>query len=179
MSQNGRSSSSVGQGSRGIGAAVLSRSGDPGLSGERISLLKRYNPPVGAPFILSLKAAAMGVGKVGKAGSLAFASLPLKLELIGVFGDISEPSSAFGADKFRVFMFLRLEDEKFLRSPDRDWVRPGEPERGFSFDSSRGRGGVGGRWEDSENPSMENPDGICAAVCGISGLPLMADASCR
>jgi len=77
MSQNGRSRYSVGQGSRGIGAPALSGFGDPGLSGECISLLNRYIPPVGIPFILSLKARAMGVGSVGIAGNLPLTSLEL------------------------------------------------------------------------------------------------------
>src|ERR1700683_5103763 len=91
ISQNGRSKYSVGQGSRGIGAPALRGFGEPGLSGEWISPSKRYIPPVVTPFCFSLKAMAIGVGRVGMAGSLPLASLGLNCELRGVFGDTSEP----------------------------------------------------------------------------------------
>jgi hypothetical protein len=91
-----------------------------------MSLLNRYRPPVGAPFILSLKAVAIGVGN---GGSLPFVSLGLKVEL-GVFGETSDPSSIPETDKFRLFIFFKLDEEKFFLSPDLDWVRPGEPDRG-------------------------------------------------
>lgn len=116
MSQKGRSRNSVGQGSKGIGAPSLRGLGEPGLSGECISLLNKYKPPVGAPLILSLKAAAIGVGSVGIAGILPFKSLGLKVEF-GVFGETSDPSSIPDTDKFRLFKFFRLEEEKFLRRP--------------------------------------------------------------
>src|SRR6187402_932572 len=130
MSQNGRSKYSVGQGSRGMGAPALSGLSEPGLSGEWMSLLKRYKPPVGAPLIFSLKAAAMGVGRVGIAGSLPLMSLSLNRELPGVFGDTSDPSSIFDTDKLRLLIFLRLDEEKFFLSPILECVRPGDPDRG-------------------------------------------------
>jgi hypothetical protein len=125
MSQKGRSKNSEGQGSRGIGAPAFKRFGEPGLSGECMSLLNRYKPPVGIPFIFSLNATAIGVGKVGIAGSLPFASLEAEVttldwELMGVFGEMSEPSSILETDKLRFFKFFRLDEEKFFRSPDPD-----------------------------------------------------------
>lgn len=130
MSQKGRSRNSVGQGSKGIGAPALRGLGEPGLSGECISLSNKYKPPpVGAPLNLSLKAAEIGVGKVGIAGSLPFMSLGLKLEF-GVFGEISDPSSTTDTDKFRPFIVFKLDEEKFLRRPALDWARAGDAERG-------------------------------------------------
>lgn len=98
-----------------------------------MSLLKRYIPPVGMPVILSLKAIAIGVGSVGMAGRRPFISLALNCKLNGVFGERSVPSSMLETERFRLFMFFRLEDEKFFRIPDLDWARPGEPERGRSL----------------------------------------------
>jgi hypothetical protein len=73
----------------------------------------------------------MGVGNVGNAGSRAFGSLGLNCELIGVFGDISDPpSSMLETERFLPFRFFRLDDEKFLGRPARDCERPGDPERG-------------------------------------------------
>ena len=139
----------MGQGSSGIGAPSPIGFGDPGLSGDVMSLLKRYKPPVGAPFILSLKAAAIGVGRVGIAGSLPLASLLLNCELSGVAGDLS-PSSRLDTDKLRLFIFCRLEEEKFFFNPVLEGARPGEPDRGIcplessSFVNDLNRVGVGG-----------------------------------
>lgn len=139
----------MGQGSRGIGAPSPIGFGDPGLSGVVISLLKRYKPPVGAPFIFWLKAAAIGVGRVGMAGSLPLASLLLNCELNGVAGDLS-PSSRLVTDRLRLFIFCRLEEEKFFFNPVLDGARPGEPDRGtcplesISFVNVLKRVGVGG-----------------------------------
>lgn len=90
----------------------------PGLFGEERSLLNRYIPPVvPTPESLSLKAVAMGVGSVGRAGTV---SLLANWELMGVFGDRSEASSNAPAERLRPFIFFKLEEEKFFRSPDLD-----------------------------------------------------------
>ena len=123
MSQNGRSKNSVGQGSSGIGADALRESDAPELSGDIISLmssLNRYKPPAGGPFIFSLKDVAIGVGSEGIAGILSTASLPPKSELMGVFGETSEPSSILDTDRFRLFIFFKLDEEKFFRNPALD-----------------------------------------------------------
>lgn len=73
----------------------------------------------------------MGVGSAGIAGNLEF-SLAY-CELIGVFGDTSSSVSIFDTDRFLLFRFFRLEDEKFFLNPGREWVRVGEPERGISL----------------------------------------------
>jgi hypothetical protein len=149
--------------------------GEPGLSGEWISLLNRYKPPVGAPFILSLKAAAIGVGNVGIAGSLPFISLGLKVEF-GVFGETSDPSSMPDTDKFRPLIFFKLDEEKFLRRPVLDWVRPGEPERGkpsLSFVEicvSCMSVGVGGDII-SAGFGPGRRDEACRAIWGMGGRP--------
>lgn len=86
-----------------------------------MSLLNKYIPPAGIPFSLSLKAAAIGVGRVGIAGNFPFGSLPLNWELSGVFGERSDPpSSTFVTDKLRLFMFFRLDEEKSFRNPPLD-----------------------------------------------------------
>lgn len=139
----------MGQGSKGIGAPSPIGFGELGLSGDVISLLKRYRPPVGTPFILSLKAAAIGVGRVGIAGSLPLASLLLNCELNGVAGDRS-PSSRLETDRLRLLIFCRLDEEKFFFNPVLDGARPGEPDRGicpfgsYSFVNVLKRVGVGG-----------------------------------
>jgi hypothetical protein len=133
-----------------MGAPTLRGFGEPGLSGECMSPSKRYIPPVVTPFCFSLKAIAMGVGSVGIAGSLPFVSLGLNWELKGVFGDMSEPSSMLETERLRLFMFFKLDDEKFFRSPVLDCTRPGDPERGncpfsLSFVKVCVSVGVGGR----------------------------------
>ena len=86
-----------------------------------MSLLNKYIPPAGIPFNLSLNAVAIGVGSVGIAGNFPFGSLPLNCELSGVFGERSDPpSSTLETDKLRLFMFFRLDEEKFFRNPPRD-----------------------------------------------------------
>jgi hypothetical protein len=71
---------------------------------------------------------------------------------MGVFGEISDPSSILESDKLRLLRFLRLEDEKFFLTVDLDCGRPGDPERGMpltlplslSLLKVRVRVGVGG-----------------------------------
>src|SRR3569833_832070 len=118
MSQKGRSMQAFGHGSSGAGPSMARGFGEPGLLGAWRSVSNRYRPPVPPPAaILSMKAVATGVGRLGKAGSHALG--PKRL-LDGGPGERSDPSSIADTDRFRLFMLLRLDDEKFFLWPGRD-----------------------------------------------------------
>ena len=98
--------------------------GEPGVVGECISLLKRYEPLVGCP--LMMKLASNGVGKTGTAGegTLCCFGVEDKL-LIEAFDD---PSCVSGTTTVK-FLFCRLDEEKFFLSPVAALVanRAGDP----------------------------------------------------
>lgn len=138
-----------------------------------MSLSKRYKPPVGTPFIFSLKATAIGVGRAGIVGSLLLASLLVNAES-GVPGDLSEASSMYDTERLRLFVPFEL--EKFLLpNPDLEGARVGEPDRGISplvllsLVKVLVRVGVGGD-TNSVGVGAGKEDGAWRADCGMRGI---------
>lgn len=109
MSQKGRSIKSVGQGSKGAGASGYRGLGDPVLVGEWKKSSNKESP---AAFVSdrSRNEAARGVGNAGTDGAFK----DPKGLLPGVPGDTSEFSSRWVKDILRLFILLRLEDEKLF-----------------------------------------------------------------
>lgn len=102
--QNGRRSVDSGQGSSAEGAFAASGFGVPGLTGEWISLSKRWIPPDGIASMM--KFAPLGVGMLG----IAVAGV-LRGLLVEVVLPVSDES---GTDTVNIF--FRLDEEKFFRS---------------------------------------------------------------
>lgn len=158
MSQNGLSMKSVGQGSRGTGTSGVIELGDPGMVGEWKLSSKRARPAA-AVSSLSRKAAAKGVGSAGIAG---VREVPNGVLLDGVPGDISELSSRFVIDMLRLFMLLKLDDEKFFLNLDTF----GDEERPVVLSSSS----TGPRCLNGEAGGWRSSDGLASQSGGDDGL---------
>ena len=141
MSQNGRRRCDSGHGSRAIGASGVRGFGMPGLSGECISLSKRFIPPVADPSTGKVGAPG-GVGKGWDALPNLVRPYPDMVEnvvLIGVETDRSDPS---GLDTETLFK-LR-EDLFFLSGGAMRFALVGDGGRILPYSAAPATSGVAG-----------------------------------